>query len=268
MASILKKITDENGAKVYQGQELKKFHETEKFYMKHHEEYCANITECLRSRMAWSDTEMFRDIISVLATQGWEKMVREKIPLDCCKDNLVERFSVPLKGAQADLSKIKEEFEFLVQYAVEYISLSTLDYRAVWWRIFHAPSASEWSNVLVLIELLLSLPSSNGKLERAFSQLNVIKTNKRSILSNESLDDLLMLSINGPPLKEFCPDAAIDLWWKDKLRRPQQHLRKEYAPRTSQEESTEVEGEEETDMLTDWDDWMAPLPSDNDTSTD
>ena len=30
-------------------------------------------------------------------------------------------------------------------------------------------------------------------------------------------------------------------------------------------ESTEIEGEEEIDMLTNWDDWMAPLPSDSDT---
>ena len=154
-------------------------------------------------------------------------MVREKTPLDSV-DRLLERFAVPLKGARADLRRIKAEFELLVQYAVQFISLSTLDYRAVWWRIFHAPSASEWLNALLLIELLFSLPSSNGKLERAFSQMNVIKMNKRSVLSNESLDDLLKLSINGPPLKEFCPDAAIDLWWKDKLHRPHQHIRQDY----------------------------------------
>ena len=41
--------------------------------------------------------------------------------------------------------------------------LSTLEYRAVWWRFFHAPSASEWANALVLIQLLFSLPASNGR---------------------------------------------------------------------------------------------------------
>ena len=163
-SSTLKKVIDENGAKVYQGQELKRFHEAEKFYMNHYVEYCANV---MRSRMAWSDTEVIRDIIQVLATQGWEKVVREKTPLDSV-DRLLERFAVPLKGVRADLSRIKAEFELLVQYAVQFISLSTLDYRAVWWRIFHAPSASEWLNALLLIELLFSLPSSNGKLERAY----------------------------------------------------------------------------------------------------
>ena len=134
----------------------------------------------------------------------------------------------------------------------------------------HAPSAGEWSNALVLIELLFSLPSSHGKLERAFSQMKVIKTDKRSVLSNESLDDLLMVSINGPPLKEFCPDAAIDLWWKDKLRRPHQQERKAYASRekSTEGDTAEVEGVEEMDMLTNWDDWMAPLPSDSHADSD
>ena len=111
-----------------------------------------------------------------------------------------------------------------MQYAVQFVSLTTMDYRAVWWRIFYAPTASEWSNVLILVQLLFSLPASNGKLEHIFSQMNVIKTNKRSLLCNKSLDDLLLLSIEGPPLKDFCPDTVIDLWWKEKLYRPHQNL--------------------------------------------
>ena len=99
-------------------------------------------------------------------------------------DRLVTRFTVPLEGAQANCRKIKEEIKSLLQYAVHFISLLTLDYRAVWWKIFNAPS-SEWTNALILVDLLLSLPASNGKLEHVFSQLNVIKTNKRTSLSNE-----------------------------------------------------------------------------------
>ena len=44
--------------------------------------------------------------------------------------------------------------------------------------------------------------------------------------------------------------------------RPHQH----YAARTttSEKDSTEIVGEEEMDMLKNWNDWMAPLPSDSD----
>ena len=81
---------------------------------------------------------------------------------------LVERFTVPLQAASANIGEIAGEFEALVHYTIQFISLSTLDYRAVWWRIFHAPTAIEWCNVLLLAKLLFSLPASNGKLERFF----------------------------------------------------------------------------------------------------
>ena len=100
------------------------------------------------------------------------------------------------------------------------ISLSTLEYQTVWWRIFHAPVSSEWPNALTLFELLFSFPSSNGIVEWAFSQMNVIKAKKRYLVSNEALNDLLTIASAQVPLKEFCPDDAIDLWWKDKLHRP------------------------------------------------
>ena len=251
-SATLKKLSQENGKKVYQCQELKKFSEGQSYYERHYKEFCTQVIECLRSRMAWSDQQVIRDIISVLATQGWEKQLEEKTPLDSL-DRLVERFAIPLQGALADSSKIREEFESILQYAVQFISLPTMDYRAVWWRIFHAPTASEWSNIRILVELLFSLPASNGKLERVFSQMNVIKTNKRSLLSNESLDDLLLLSTDSVPLKEFCPDAAIDLWWKDKLRRPNQKKRREYMKRTNttvDSSSTSSSESEESDSQT------------------
>lgn len=270
-SATLKKVEDDNGKKVYQCQELKQFCDAEQYYTRHCEEFCRDVSDCLRSRMEWSDHQVMRDIISVLATQGWEKIVEEHDSLECI-DQLITRFTVPLQGAQADCSKIKEEFQSLLQYAVHFISLSTLDYRAVWWRLFNAPSSSEWSNVLILIlvELLFSLPASNGKLERVFSQLNVIKTNKRTSLTNESLDDLLLLTTENLPLSEFSPDSAIDLWWRDKVRRPNQRKRKVYKKHshnlttesgdsTSTEPGTESENDSDsqTDLLTEWDEWIS-----------
>ena len=86
------------------------------------------------------------------------------------------------------VDEILIEFECVLQYATKYISLSTLDYRAVWWRIFHSPDSASWVNVLNLIELLFSLPVSNGVVERVFSQMNVIKGKRRSLLANDTLE--------------------------------------------------------------------------------
>ena len=170
---------------------------------------------------------MMRDMILILATQGWEKLCDENDSLEAI-DRLVERFSFPLLKANARVEAIHHEFESMLEYACQYISLSTLEYQAVWWRLFHAPVSPEWVNALTLIELLFSLPSSNGMIERLFSQMKVAKTKKRSLLSNEALDDLLTITSSRVPLKEFSPDEAVDLWWDDRGRRPNQKPRKPY----------------------------------------
>ena len=173
-------------------------------------------------------------------------------------DRLVERFAAPLEGAQADTDVIKTEFSDMIAYAVQYIALSSLDYHSVWWKLFQAPNSAEWSNVLVLAELLCSLPVSNGKLERVFSLLGTVKVDKRSRLTNESLDDLLLLKSDKIPLASFNADPSIDLWWSAKARRPTQKERKAYRPHrstsgcpsTSRAEDPSEESEpEDCDML-------------------
>lgn len=157
-------------------------------------------------------------------------MLDESDPLEAV-DRLVEHFLIPLTKADVCTEEIHGEFESALQYACQYISLSTMEYRAVWWCLFHAPVASEWLNALALVEVLFSLPASNGVVERVFSQVNEIKLKKRCSLSNESFDDLLTITSAHVPLKEFCPDNAIDVWWKDKVRRPNQKCRCPYKKR-------------------------------------
>ena len=93
----------------------------------------------------------------------------------------------------------------MLLYATQFISLSTLEYQAVWWRIFLAPNALEWSNILTLVQLLFTLPVSNVKLERIFSTLKILMVDKQSSLGNDLLDDLLVLNTDCISLKEFSP---------------------------------------------------------------
>ena len=167
-----------------------------------------------------------------MATHGWQEIFDEEEtsqtegtgdtdvlePLE----RLDKRFETPLVAAGVDLSQLRKEFLEMLQYAINFISLATLDYQTVWWRLFHVPNTGEWHSLLVLAQLLFTPPVTNGKLERCFSMLKVIKSEKRSLLSNEYLDDLLSLSLDAVPLKMFNPDASIKLWWKDKVRRPNQ----------------------------------------------
>ena len=134
----------------YQCQEMSHFSAAKLYYENHYTEYCGKLTLCTRDRLSWSDLQVLRDIIFVLATQGWEKALDEKNDLAAI-DRLVDRFTVPLKAANIQVEDVHAEYDSLVHYAVQYISLSTLEYRAVWWRLFHAPDASEWANAMVLI---------------------------------------------------------------------------------------------------------------------
>ena len=261
-AATLRKCTEEDGHTVYQCQQLKKYSEAQRYYSSKYEEYCHSVSQCIKSRLSWSDLQLMRDIIFLLSTHGWEKLVEEDSDMAAI-DRLVERFAAPLEAAQAGTDVIKNEFCEMIAYAVQYIALSSLDYHSVWWRLFHAPNSAEWANVLILAELLFSLPASNGKLERVFSTLGTIKVDKRSRLTNESLDDLLLLKSSGTPLASFNADPSIDLWWSAKTRRPSQKERKEYRPRrlsssrpsTSQEQESSEDSDSEN-MLERWDEIM------------
>jgi len=138
--------------------------------------------------------------------------------------------------------------------------------------------------LLVFIQLLFALPASNGKIERVFSQLNVIKTEKRTALSNDTMDDLLVITTTKCALKDFSPDTSIKLWWEAKTRRPHQCKRKHYAAckksthstvststtssspivslldsdsATSTRSDDDTDNDEEKEvLLDDWDQWM------------
>ena len=218
----------QDGERVYQCQVLQKYEQAENHYTTHHHNLCASITSCLKSRLAWSDLQQIRDVIYVLATQGWEKALAEgsdNSAVESCDpmeavNRLGERFQIPLESAGVELDQHKAEFLEMVFYANQFISISTTDYQSVWWRLYHAPDASSWSNILQLARLLFTLPVFNGKLERFFSTLKLLKVDKRSSLGNELLDDLLTLNTDRVPLKDFNPDKSISLWWSDKVRRP------------------------------------------------
>ena len=186
----------------------------------------------------------------------------------------MEHFEVPLQGADAQTSEILPEFESMIIYANQFIALSTMSYQYVWWCLFNAPTASEWSNVLLLAELLFSLPSSNGKLERLFSMFK----STRSSLSNNTVKDLITINSDCLPKHSFNADRSIELWWKAKTRRVNQQPCQPYKKRCStrdrscssssvltDKEESESEADKST-LLKDCDHWLnddSPVLSDN-----
>jgi hypothetical protein len=75
----------------------------------------------------------------------------------------------------------------VIEYTKRYLSPSTAPYLRVWGQIFDSSQSQGWSMVLLLVELLFSIPISNAKVERLFSLMNRIKTDSRATLGESAL---------------------------------------------------------------------------------
>ena len=84
--------------------------------------------------------------------------------------------TLKLQGMVATELDLVEEWHDIVQYSLDYLKPSVQSYRATWFQLFHSSQASKWSNILLLIHLLFSLPVANAELERFFSALKQVKT--------------------------------------------------------------------------------------------
>lgn len=70
-----------------------------------------------------------------------------------------------------------------------------------------------------LAKIYKTLPPHTADCERDFSRMGIIKTEIRNRLSEDSLDCLMRISINGPPSEEFPYSKAVKLWAQKKNRR-------------------------------------------------
>ena len=118
----------------------------------------------------------------------------------------------------------------MVEYARKYLNVSTVEYRKIWYKLFCCPDSRKWPNILVLCELAFSLPFSNSRVEQIFSSMKILKTDRRTNMQSDTLNDLMEIYVEGPPLSSFSPDSAIQLWWNDcaTSRHLNQQPRKEY----------------------------------------
>ena len=146
---------------------------------------------------------------------------------------------------------MKEEWEDR-----HYLDLVQEDYRTIWWKLFNAANVNRWGNVLSLIELLFCIPMSNGRVERVFSTVKLIKSDRRSRLSEDTLDHLVRIAVDGPPLAQWDATDAVHLWWRSKQRRQVQDTRAEPRPGTSNAENDPTTETYSLD-LEDWDTFVA-----------
>ena len=195
-----------------------------------------------------------RSILLFLDTQSWQDS-DESSTDDCLSEikaallSITDIFRAPLEAKGADLTSILDKIEDIVDYAQTYLRIGSDSYSKVWYKLYSSPDSTKWPNIILVSELLLSLPFSTANVERFFSTLKIIKNEKRTNLSCSTLNDLLEVNTEGPTLSNFCADSAVDLWWSDcsSGRRVNQKPRKEYR-RRKQSSSTSGDSESENKL--------------------
>ena len=126
----LKKFTNEDNKVLYQSKKVKYFTQVKEHYLTHYEDVCRKVSDCIKSILGWSDLTLMRDIIVVLNTLGWERLIQENSPLHEI-DRLVTRFKIPLESAGCTTEEIHKEFQDMIEYVGNFIPLSTMDYSSV-----------------------------------------------------------------------------------------------------------------------------------------
>ena len=142
---------------------------------------------------------------------------------------LVDRFIVPLKnaGMKASKSNVKIQWRGMRNYSCKSLYNAGEDYLETWRKIFSSQFASEWRDILFLVELLFCFPIGNAKLERLFSAMK--RLNTYTSLSDARLEDLVRIVVEGAPALNFDVMPAVELWINVTYRRPNQSNTKPYA---------------------------------------
>ena len=231
-----------------------------------------HLSSSLKERLAWSDMQLLRSILVFLDTCSWASRAKrrradgsdseqeedeedDKAEIRAAAEYISSIFREPLEAKNACLASLNDEVDEVVDFCRKYLDVLE-DYTKVWYKLHITPDARNWPNVLLLSQLLFSLPFTNSIVERAFSTMKVVKTNRRTSLLTSTLDNLMEINVEGPTPENFNADGAVQLWWLDCTRRPNQSARKEYRPRVTKNppsESSSSDSEQEEFALDEWD---------------
>lgn len=83
------------------------------------------------------------------------------------------------------------------------------------------PFAQVFKPINALVLIILSIPVASAEAERVFSAMKRIKTDKRVSMSPTMLEDLMWISLNGPPPDQFNYKLAVLAWYGQRKRRMQ-----------------------------------------------
>ncbi|CAM4696780.1 unnamed protein product [Leuciscus chuanchicus] len=121
---------------------------------------------------------------------------------------LLDHFKVVLERNGCDFALAEEEFQTLK--TLVFMSFKDKSYHGLWEVLLtKEPYCSDLQNILHLVRIMLILPVSAAQCERGFSVQKRIKSDIRSSLHPKTVEDLIRISVEGPPLEAFDASASV-----------------------------------------------------------
>ena len=137
-----------------------------------------------------------------------------------------------------DEDDVSHSFLSIVRNALRYFDVHKIEPVKFWSTILSLTKEhADWKPTTLFIEICLCASFSNAILERFFTQMNLIETTLRNRLTNESLNSILRIRINGISLQVFHDSylkSCVDFWFNSKNWHVSQQKRKLYRKRENQ----------------------------------
>jgi len=101
-----------------------------------------------------------------------------------------------------------------------YSNFSALGFKEYWVHFLrHKRHPQEYPTMCILIKLCLLVVVDSSCCERGYSAMNRIHTDSRNRLKLSTLNDLLFIALNGPPVKDLNTEKIYSIWLSEKSRR-------------------------------------------------
>lgn len=127
---------------------------------------------------------------------------------------VAEHFQTLLDNADCDVPAAQREWRELKIHIRRNNHFQAIHPLEVWRRIsLEDVDLNNFSNILKIIHLTSLYPLSNASCERSFSAMKRIKSDWRCSLSNDTLDKLMRIEIQGPNIRDFKPRPIVKRWW-------------------------------------------------------
>ena len=175
-----------------------------KAFLKTKDLFIANLLENLNARFGEED-----DIIKSFEILDPKSDLPEKYETEYLQ-NLATHFSTLV-----DADDLKSEYKLFQKIKPKY---THLDFESFWREIINKYN-EQFPNLTTLGEIYLVIPPTTVQAERGFSRQNLTKTDIRSNLKDTSLNNLMIIKIEGPDIDTFPFERAFEEWVMKKQRR-------------------------------------------------